>query len=435
MKKILLLLLLFSLGFQLYAQKVTTGRQTVVVLPGNTAQHPQQTTRVVNLTVELMEKLGRFEVLDRRTTDQTLAEIKLKLEGFLDENAVIEIGNLMSSDIGMVVDLTSFSVEKNRDIKAAQDKTSSEVVVTTRYDAVIEVSLRQFDINTSKALKTISVRGTGEGDSGVDAEGSAFSSLRSQLFESLKGFYPLLLTVKEKGSRHVVISGGKDLGIYRGMKFDVYDDLKAYQRCGLVIVERADDNTAVAKILKGFSAIGEGNYLREKINAFPETAVSLNFSKGYFADDIMAVDLCAEFNTFNTLGGGINLMLSLGDADADFFRGNLFGIFKPLLADMYDLGIRGGIGITHLFGGEDEEGHSVMSQEFQLTGGLAGNIYFSRKLALFAAWDYYFYLFRINDWYYMSGSGDDGTKHDAAGSVDGLDLEGGYATIGMKYIF
>lgn len=114
MKKIVLIaIILLSFCMAVFAQNVTSGRQRVVILPGNASENRQQTTRVVNLTVELMERLGRFEVIDRRTTDQAMEEIKLKLSGFLDENAVIEIGNMMSSDIGMVVDLSYFSVEQN----------------------------------------------------------------------------------------------------------------------------------------------------------------------------------------------------------------------------------------------------------------------------------------------------------------------------------
>ena len=432
MKKIVLIaIILLSFCMAVFAQNVTSGRQRVVILPGNASENRQQTTMVVNLTVELMERLGRFEVIDRRTTDQAMEEIKLKLSGFLDENAVIEIGNMMSSDIGMVVDLSYFSVEQNKDFKA----TKEEISVETRYDAVIEVSVRQFDINTTKALKTISVRATGEGVSGVAAEGNAYNSLRNQLFEALKSFYPLLLTVTGTEGRYIIISGGENIGVYRGMKFDVFPGVKSYSRSGLVSVERVDENAAVAKILKGFSSIQEGHILKEKINAFPETAISLGYSKGYYYDDIMLLDFSVEVNTFNNFGGGMNFMLGIDDSPADYVRGNIFMVYKPLLGDQYDFGVRGGIGMTHFFGVKDEEGHSVMSQEFQLFGGAITTFYFSQKLAAYASWDYYLYPFKINDWYYLSGSGDDQTKKDAAGEVNGTNLEGGFITLGLKFIF
>ena len=129
----------------------------VVVLPGTDASSNGKMTGMLNITIEQMMRLGRFEVIDRRTTEQKIEELKLKLTGITDEEAVIELGLILSSDIGMVVDVINFNTAEAE--KKTETKTEDSVSVTyeTEYTTVIDITIRQFEVNTARSMKTISV--------------------------------------------------------------------------------------------------------------------------------------------------------------------------------------------------------------------------------------------------------------------------------------
>ena len=433
MKKIFLFIIIIYSAASLYSQNITEDRMRIIVLPGKDMARAGRMTGVLNLVIEQMNRLGRFEVIDRRTTEQKMEELKLKLSGITDDEAVIELGTVLSSDIGMIIDIMSFMTTESEKKVEVETADSVTVKYETVYDSVIELTVRQFEINTAKTMKTISVTGEGSAESFASSEKEAFRSLRSRLFSSLKEFYPLLLKVSEVRGNYILISGGENIGVKKGMKFDVKEDINDFKRSGLVKVEKISPDAAAARILKGFASINPGDLLEERINKFPETAVAAAVSRD-FEDEISALYFSAEFDTFSPFSGGFDLLFSVTDPEADFFRVNVFGMYKPLLGDSFDFGLRGGGGITFLYGVEDDEDHKISSLEFQLSLGASAAFYLNEKLALFCAGDYFFYPARLMDWSYFKGEGEDRTRHDAVGDTPDIDPDGFYLTAGIKII-
>ena len=433
MKKVFLLLLITYTAASIYSQDITETKMKVVVMPGNEKTHADRMTGVLNLVIEQMNRLGRFQVIDRRTTEQKMEELKLQLTGITDDEAVIELGTVLTSDIGMVIDIITFMTTESE--KRVEIETDDSVTVSyeTVYDSVIEITVKQFEINTASAMKTISVTGEGTAESYAASEKEALRSLRSRLFSSLKEFYPLILKVTEVEGNFIKLSGGGNIGVKKGMKFDVKKNFNDFDRSGLVKVEKVSPDSAYARILKGFSSIEQGNILEERINKFPETAISAGVS-GNFEDDITSLYFSAEFDTFSPFSGGFDLLFSLTETAADFFRINISGTYKPVLGDKFDFGLRGGGGLTLLYGAEDDEDHNISSLEFQLSLGLSAAMYLNEKLALFCAGDYFFYPSRLMDWSYFTGEGEDRTRHDAVGETPEIDPDGFYLTAGIKII-
>ncbi len=433
MKRIVLIIILIYSACPGFPQDLSRNRMRVVLLPGTDSSGSGKITGILNLTVEQMDKLGRFEVIDRRTTEQKMEELKLKLSGITDDEAVIELGTVLSSDIGIIADLITFSTTVSEKKVEAETEGSLTVKYETVYDSVITITLRQFEINTARTMKTISVTGEGSSNSSVSSEEEAYRMLKNRLFSSLKDFYPLLLAVSEVRGNFILISGGENIGIRKGMKFDVMNSLNDFQRSGLVLVEKTSPDSSMARILKGFASVEQGQLLRERINKFPETALSAAVS-GNFEDELTALYFSAEFNTFSPFSGGIDLLFSVADPDADFVRTDIFCVYKPLLGDSLDLGIKGGCGITFLYGVRDDEDHKISSLEFQLSAGSTATVYLNEKLAFFLSGDYYFYPLQLMDWSYFTGEGEDRTRHDASGYTPDLDPDGFYLTAGIKII-
>jgi hypothetical protein len=432
LKKIISVIFILSvLSVSAFSQVVTEDRMSVVVLPGTEAGGGDRMSRILNLTVEEMNRLGRFEIIDRRTTEQKMEELKLRLSGMIDDDSVIEIGNMLSSDIGMIVDITAYQVSKSEERVEVETEGLVSVKYETIYDAIIDITIRQFDINTSKAMKTISVTGEGNANSYTSAEEEAYRDVKGGLSDVLKEFYPLILKVTEVRGNFVIVSGGENIGVEKGMKFDVLSSMDDFDRAGLILIEKTGPDSASARILKGFGLIDEGYYLEERINKFPETAISAAVSRNY-EDDFYALDFACEFNTYNPFSVGFDLLFST--ADTDFFRTDIFGTYKPFLSDFFDFGIRGGVGLTYLYGVRDEEDHKVSSLKFQILTGAIATFYLNEKIALFGAGDYLFYPGKSMNWFYYTGTGEDMTKHDAVGDTPTIDLDGFYLTVGMKII-
>ncbi len=445
MKK-LMLIILAAAGFSaLYAQDVTYEKMRVVVLPGadssvsgsiqssDTLRPSGNLTGILNMTIEQMERLGRFEVIDRRTTEQKMEELKLKLYGLTDDEAVIELGIVLSSDIGMLVDLVSFNTTQSEKKIEVETDDSVQVRYETVYDSVIDITVRQFEINTARTMKTITVSGDGSAGSSASAEAEAFRTLRSRLYSSLKEFYPLLLKVSEVRGKYILLSGGENIGVKKGMKFDVMASIGDFNRKGLVLVEKTSPDSSVARILKGFASIEPGYLLEERINKFPETAISAAVSRD-FEDRITALDFSVEFNTFSPFSGGFDILFTVTDPEADFLRTNIFAVYKPLLGDVFDFGIRGGGGVTFLYGVRDDEDHRISSLELQFSIGAIATSYLNEKIAVFCAADYFFYPVQLMDWSYFTGEGEDRTRHDAVGDTPDIDPDGFYLTAGIKII-
>lgn len=434
MKKIISVIFILSvLSVSAFSQVVTEDRMSVVVLPGSEAGGGDRMSRILNLTVEEMNKLGRFEIIDRRTAEQKMEELKLRLSGMVDDDSIIEIGNMLSSDIGMIVDITSYQVSKSEERVEVETEALVSVKYETIYDAVIDITIRQFDINTTKAMKTISVTGEGSANSYTSAEEEAYRSVKGDLSDVLKEFYPLILKVSEVRGNFVIVSGGENIGVEKGMKFDVFSSMDDFDRAGLILVEKTGPDAASARILKGFALIDEGFYLEERINKFPETAISAAVSRNY-EDDFYALDFACEFNTYNPFSVGFDLLFSAADTESDFFRTDIFGTYKPFLSDFFDFGIRGGAGLTFFYGVRDDEDHKITSLKLQFLTGAIATFYLNEKIALFGAGDYLFYPGKSMDWVYFSGTGEDMTSHDAVGDTPVLDLDGFYLTAGMKII-
>lgn len=434
MKKIIFLIFvsLFTV-LSLFSQDITEEKMKVVVLPGIDASSNGKMTGMLNITIEQMMRLGRFEVIDRRTTEQKMEELKLKLSGITDEEAVIELGLVLSSDIGMVVDVLSFNTSETEKKVEYETEDSVSVTYETEYTSVIDITIRQFEINTSRSMKTISVTGEGSADSYAASEEEAFRQLRGSLFSILKEFYPLILKVTEVRGNIIIVSGGENIGVKKGMKFDVLPSRNYLSRTGLVCIEKTAPNAASARILKGFAAVKAGYILEERINKFPETGISAGVSIN-FEDEITSLYFAFEFNTYNPFSGGLDFLFSVSDPEADFFRTNIFGVYKPLLGDTFDFGVRGGCGITWLYGVRDDDNNNISSLEFQLSAGAVTTFYLNEKLSFFSAGDYYFYPAEIMEWSYFTGEGEDRTRHDAAGNTPDLDPDGFYLTAGIKII-
>ena len=107
LKQILLVLIIteFSLVMaQELDHDLTLEKKSVVILSGRNDKDPESVTRrITNIVSSKAVELGRFNIIDRSQIESILSEQKLQLSGIVDEDQIVEIGNIAAADEAILV--------------------------------------------------------------------------------------------------------------------------------------------------------------------------------------------------------------------------------------------------------------------------------------------------------------------------------------------
>ena len=78
---------------------LTLEKKSVAILPGQNPENLKAISRkITSIVAAKAVELGRFNVIDRTQIESILAEQKRQLSGMIDENQIVEIGNLAAAD-------------------------------------------------------------------------------------------------------------------------------------------------------------------------------------------------------------------------------------------------------------------------------------------------------------------------------------------------
>ena len=109
MKKIIYSFL-FVASF-LYPQEnaLALEQKKLLILPAENYEDPNSiSSKTTNIIASEAIKLGRFDVIDRSLLDAILAEQKLQLSGLMNEDDIIEVGNLSSAEEALFIKINTF---------------------------------------------------------------------------------------------------------------------------------------------------------------------------------------------------------------------------------------------------------------------------------------------------------------------------------------
>jgi Curli production assembly/transport component CsgG. len=88
---------------------ITLEKKPLVILPAKNHYHKDVADKIVAIISNQAVSVGRFNVIDRNIVNDILAEQKFQLTGMVDDDQVIEIGNLASAKEALVLDIFHFN--------------------------------------------------------------------------------------------------------------------------------------------------------------------------------------------------------------------------------------------------------------------------------------------------------------------------------------
>lgn len=224
--------------------------------------------RITDLVENTFVNMKRFNIIDRRNIDRYLNEMELQLAG-LTEKEVIEIGKIYGYSKAVYGSIVRSSLTYNRGDKDT-DRAPS-------IDAYVEIIIKIVDVSTTKILYSSKVSGTGSASllfntmeyARETAMNNAYKLLTENLENKLRSIFKITIKIAEvKENGNVILLAGKDDGIKKGFRFDIYkkpDTTNVQSKSvGSIRVKDVSDTYSIAKIVRG-SDIKMGDVAEETL--------------------------------------------------------------------------------------------------------------------------------------------------------------------------
>ena len=89
---------------------LTLEKETLMILPANDNINREIMNKILSIISTQATSLGRFKIIDRNDLAKILKEQKLQLSGMVNQNQIIEIGELASAENALIIDIINFGV-------------------------------------------------------------------------------------------------------------------------------------------------------------------------------------------------------------------------------------------------------------------------------------------------------------------------------------
>ncbi|MCS5651106.1 MAG: CsgG/HfaB family protein, partial [Candidatus Marinimicrobia bacterium] len=452
LKQILLVLFIteFSLVMaqELY-HDLTLEKKSVVILSSQNDKDPESATRrITNIVSSKAVELGRFNIIDRTHIESILSEQKFQLSGIVDEDQIVEIGNMAAADEAILVKIITFGqrgvppkkkpLEKDEEENEYDDnllewiiKESVSAVIDKKLEdverhpnniqTIIQAEVRLLNIESGSSKNSFRISATYTGGNKTSSLNRALNKLDWQIGRNLREFYMIASEVIEKNGNDITILTGNDMGLEEGTIFEVnspgrekkYKDrsvtLPGKPRA-LAILTKIGKNTSRARIVRQWKKVKEGHRANEMIY------------------DPTTTDLAIKINGHPVLNLTGNLWLNPFKKIAGSLTGQI-GFLKDTRKEnniFYGLGWEAKMNVvnqgkfqlsigTHLplnfTMRTDDESNLVRLTFFNPSINLTGSLILQRKNDIFIGLHYVTNDNIINDWYYSeTEEKEDGTE-------------------------
>ena len=464
---------------------LTLEKKSVVILPGQDAENPRSiSSRVTSIVSAKAVELGRFNVIDRTQIESILAEQKLQLSGIVDENQIVELGNLAAADEALLVKIITFGqrgvppkekeTEKDEEendydenlfewiikesVTAVIDKKLEDVERhPNNIQTIIQAEVRLLNIESGTSQNSFRITATHTGGNKTASLNRALNQLSWQIGRNLREFYMIASEVIEKDGNDITILTGSDMGLEEGTIFEVNspDREKTYK--GRVIalpgkpralakLTNIGENTSTARIIRQWKKVKAGHRANEMIHDPTATAYgiktrngsnfSLNAKLWWSPFKKITTAVTGEIGSIKDTRGEDDVLLGLGME------------FKTKLLDIKKFQFSSGISLPLNYFAKIDDSTNYVSQSFiNPSINLTSSIILHRKMDLFISLQY---VIRNNDdnWEYSEtikneneDDPDDPTYDviyypavwDEGKGIPRLNTKGLYITIGMRF--
>ena len=307
-------LIIFVISYVMADQldhSLTLEKKSVAILPGQNPENLKAISRkITSIVAAKAVELGRFNVIDRTQIESILAEQKRQLSGMIDENQIVEIGNLAAADQALIVKIITFGQrgvpppkketkkeegEKGeKGEKKEYDESLYEWIIKESVTAGLQKTLEGVELypnNIQTIIKTevgllniesgvlernFHITASYTGGNTTASLSSALNIFGWQFSRKLREFYLIASEVIEKEGNKITILTGSDMGLDEGTIFEVnsLDEEKIYKGrvitmpgnpIALAKLTNVGKNTSSAEIIRQWKEVKTGHGVNEMI--------------------------------------------------------------------------------------------------------------------------------------------------------------------------
>ena len=107
--------IIIAFSFSIFAKSqkldadITMEKKSLIILQSDLNNYKEITGRVLSIISSQATSIGRFEIIDRNLVAEILEEQKFQLSGMINDENIIEIGNMASADEAIILKIIDFN--------------------------------------------------------------------------------------------------------------------------------------------------------------------------------------------------------------------------------------------------------------------------------------------------------------------------------------
>ena len=382
-------------GYDEIDDNITLEKKPLLILPFIETKHQSLANKVLTILSDEAMSLERFEIIDRNDINTILEEQKLQLSGIVNNNLIVEIGELAAAEEALTLEITHFGQkgvpkkEEDEDEEDNDDTIFKWLVKTTVKEALKNAkrkdtlswennihtefrgTIKLINIKTGILEHSFNLSGNHTGGNRDISLTKVLGQISLQLRNRLKELYMLTSEIIEIENNNINILSGKNLGIKKGIMFEVSSDnrIKSYKgekitlpgkTKGLIKITDVGINGSSAKIVRKWGKIKVGQKAYELKNTPLTTELNLTYANAKRYE--LAVKVWLDY--LNSLAGSINGYIGSINDSRDDMNG-YFGFGTDISYNLFSgFGTRTNLALTIpvlLAWKSDDEGHNVAS--------------------------------------------------------------------------
>ena len=376
---------------------ITLEKKSLIILPSDLSNHKNISDQVLSVISSQATSVGRFEIIDRNLVDEILEEQKFQLSGMVNDENIVEIGNMASADEALILNIIHFNQkgvpkEKEDAEDDEDDKDNTlfswlvKTVITEAIDQIREPdslelennihtefrgSVKIVNLESGKSEKSFNLNASHTGGNRAQSLSQVLSQISRQTRTRLKRLYMITSEIIEVNGAYVSILSGKNLGLKKGAMFEVSSKnrTKTYKgrtislpgkTRGLLRITGVGPDASQARIVRKWRPIRTGHRAYEL--KYPAEVADIQFT--YLENTKYQLGGKFWISPSSRFSGSFNILLgSLRDSREKM--NNFIGVGSDLRYTMFSrFGITGSTSLTlpALFPfRSDDENHFVSS--------------------------------------------------------------------------
>ena len=412
--KPLFITIVFSFSVFTRSQKldadITMEKKSLIILQSDLNNHIDIANQILSIISSQATSLGRFEIIDRNLITEILAEQKFQLSGMINDENIIEIGNMASADEALILKIIQFNQkgvpkekdeendENDEDEKSTLFSWLVKTVVTEAIDQIkkpdslelennihteFKGSVKIVNLESGKSEKSFDLNANHTGGNRAQSLNKVLNQISRQARTRLKRLYMITSEIIEVQGAYVSILSGKNLGLKEGAMFEVSSKnrTKTYKgrtinlpgkTRGLLRITELGPDASQARVVRKWRPIRQGHRAYEL--KYPAEVADIQFT---YLESIK-YQFGGKFwiSTHSRFSGSFNLLLG-SIQDSRQKMNNFIGFGSDLRYTIFSrFGITGSTSLTlpvlFPFRRDDEE-HFVSSifSDLSINGNLS----------------------------------------------------------------